>query len=426
MVAARDSTGRIVLVDDRLRVRAATLPGDIASVVSAAPDGHGGIWVADATGRLLRISGGSRVDAGLETPFRVPALGGVGEDGRLILVRAPEGFPFALDTAPEPPVALLEPSGRLVRSYGVAARPRHALLTDLANAGHAARGGGRTFFAPFLRDELVAFGPAGDTLWIVRRGLIRETPDPRFELRDGRPVLDYFPLNLGLGLGPDGRLYALSIADTTLSRSRLDVLDPADGRRLATFFLPTPFPTIVVTPGGRVHAVTAARVLARAEDSHRPAVPIFDWPGEDGGRVTDRVLRGRVTIVNVWASWCAPCREEMPELVALWESLRDSGLALFAVNEDLDVADARRWLDANELRPPVALAAGEARRVLHYPGLPYTILVDREGRIAQRWIGYPGPGQIRDIGAAARRELELPAGRAPVSSPATRHDHATP
>jgi len=425
-VAARDSAGRVVLVDDRLRAREAALPGDVASVVSAAPAAGGGVWVVDGTGQVLRITADARVDARPAAPYRVAALGGVGTDGRLTLVRSVEGFPFALDTAPEAPVALVDPSGRLAQRYGRATQPGQPLLTDLANAGHAARDGERTFFAPFVRDQLVAFGPAGDTLWTRRRGLLQETPDPRFELREGRPVLNYFPVNLGLALGPDGRLYALSTVDTTLSGSRLDVLDPASGRMLATFFLPTTFPTIVVTREGRVHIPSSARLLARAEGTERPSVPAFDWPQLDGGRVTDGTLRGRVTLVNAWASWCAPCREEMPELVALWESLRDSGLALLAVNEDVHRDDARRWLEANGLRPPVAFADGNGRGVLGYPGLPYTILVDRDGRIARRWIGYAGAHQIGAIRTAVRRELGLEPGPPPVPAPTGQHSHATP
>ncbi|MDP3911211.1 MAG: TlpA disulfide reductase family protein, partial [Gemmatimonadales bacterium] len=423
-VAVRDSAGRVLLVDDRLRVREAALPGDIASIVSAAPAGDGGVWVVDGTGRLLRVTAESRIAERLGTPFRLPAIGDVGHDGRLTLVRASQGFPFAFDTSPAAPVAVMDTFGRGVHSYGIARRPAHVLLTDLANAGHAARAGSRTFFAPLVRDEVVAFGAAGDTLWSLRRGLPRETPDPRFELRDHRPVLNYFPVNLGLALGPDGRLYVLSTADTTLSRSRLDVLDPADGRSLGTFFLPTILPTIVVTPAGRIDLIPAARLLARVEGAERPAVPAFNWPQPDGGRVTEGALRGRVTIVNAWASWCAPCREEMPELVGLWTSLRDSGLALLTVNEDLNQEDARRWLDARRLAPPVALAAGEGRGVLHYPGLPYTILVDRSGRIARRWIGYAGPRQISDIAAAARHELGFRTAHTNATLPSARHDHA--
>lgn len=424
-VAVRDSAGRVLLVDDRLRVREVALPGDIASIVSAAPAADGGVWVVDGTGWLLRVTPESRVAERLSAPFRLSAIGDVSHDGRLTLVRASEGFPFAFDTSPTAPVAVVDTFGRGVHSYGIARRPPHTLLTDLANAGYAARAGSHTFFAPFLRDEVVAFGAAGDTLWNLRRGLPRETPDPRFELQDGRPVLNYFPVNLGIALGPDGRLYVLSTADTTVNRSRVDVLDPESGRRLATFFLPTILPTIVVTPAGRIDVIPAASLLARAEVTERAFVPPFDWPRRDGGRVTESDLRGRVTIVNAWASWCAPCREEMPGLVALWTSQRDSGLALLTVNEDLDPEDARHWLETESLAPPVALAAGRGRQVLHYPGLPYTILVDRDGRIAQRWIGYAGPRQIADVAAAVRRELGFGTGHARASGPAARHDHDT-
>jgi cytochrome c biogenesis protein CcmG/thiol:disulfide interchange protein DsbE len=419
-VAVRDSSGRVLLVDDRLRAREAALPGDVASIVSAAPAAGGGVWVVDGTGRLLRITADARVTARPAPPYRVSALGGVGTDGRLT-PPAPSRVSFALDTARARSRCWTVRAARA--AVRRATRPGQPLLTDLANAGHAARVGDRTFFAPFVRDELIAFGPTGDTLWTRRRGLAQETPNPRFELRAGRPVLNYFPVNLGLALGPDGRVYVLSTVDTTLAGSRLDVLDPASGRLLATFFLPTTFPTIVVTREGRVQVAAAARVLARATGAEPAAVPAFDWPRPDGGRVTDGALRGRVTIVNAWASWCAPCREEMPELVALWASLRDSGLALLAVNEDVHPDDARRWLEANGLEPPVALAGGTGRQVLHYPGLPYTVLLDRDARIVRRWIGYAGPEQIGEIATAARRELGFETGRAPAPAPATPHHH---
>jgi cytochrome c biogenesis protein CcmG/thiol:disulfide interchange protein DsbE len=171
--------------------------------------------------------------------------------------------------------------------------------------------------------------------------------------------------------------------------------------------------------------VPSAALLARAKDAARPLAPAFDWPGLEGGRVTETELLGRVTIVNAWASWCAPCREEMPALVALWESLADSGLALLAVNEDVRAEDARRWLAENDLDPPVVLARGKARNTLGYPGLPYTMLVDREGRIVRKWIGYLGPQQIGALAAAARRELGL---SAPDQDqhPGHAHDHHDP
>lgn len=425
MVAARDSAGRVLLADDDLRIREAALPGEVASVISAAPAPEDGLWVVDGHGRLLRLTPDGRIAAEVPTPFLVSALGGFGGDGVLAVTRSAEGYPFVLDTVPEVPVVLLDTAGRPVERLGTAVQPEQPLLADLANAGYVLRVGGQTVFAPFVRDEVVAFGPDGDTAWTLRRGLAHETPEPRFVVRDGRPILDYFPVNLGLGLGPDGRLYVLSTADTTLTRGRLDVLEPASGKVLATFDLPTVFPTVVVTGRGRVHVVPSAALLARAKDAARPLAPAFDWPGLEGGRVTEAALLGRVTIVNAWASWCAPCREEMPALVALWESLADSGLALLAVNEDVRAEDARRWLAENDLDPPVVLARGKARNTLGYPGLPYTMLVDREGRIVRKWIGYLGPQQIGALAAAARRELGL---SAPDQDqhPGHAHDHHDP
>jgi cytochrome c biogenesis protein CcmG/thiol:disulfide interchange protein DsbE len=420
VVAGRDSTGRVLLVDDDLRIREAMLPGDIGSVVSAAPAGGGDLWVVDGQGGLRRVAEDGAVVANVTTPYAVPALGGVGDDGLLALARSTEGFPFVLDTAPEAPVALVNASGHPVERFGSAVRPEQVLVTDLANAGHVVRLGNRTVYAPFVRDEVVAFGPQGDTAWTFRRGLTHGTPDPKFAIRGGRSILDYFPVNLGLGPGPDGRLYVLSTADTTLERARLDVIEPASGRLLATLSVPTVFPTIVVTRRGEVHVMSSTGLLARAMEAARPVVPAFDWPRLDGSRATPADLAGRVTVVNVWASWCAPCREEMPALVALWRTLADSGLALLAVNENVRSEDARRWLRENDLHPPVVLAGGAARAVLGYPGLPYTLLVDREGRIVRKWIGYLGPGQIAAIGNAARRELGL----APVASDrAGGHDH---
>jgi cytochrome c biogenesis protein CcmG/thiol:disulfide interchange protein DsbE len=419
-VAARDSAGRVLLADDALRIREAMLPGEVASAISAAPAPGDGIWVVDGRGRLLRLAADGTVAAEVPTPYVIPALGGFGSDGVLAVTRSPEGFPFVLDTMPETPVALLDTAGRPVARFGTAVEPEQPLLADLANAGHVLRAGERVVFAPFVRDEVIAFGPRGDTVWTLRRGLAHATPEPRFVVRDGRPVLDYFPVNLGLGLGPDGRLYVLSTADSTLERARLDVIAPASGHVLATFSLTTVFPTVVVTRRGAVHVVASKALLARAKDAARPPAPRFDWPRLGAGRVTQADLLGRVTIVNAWASWCAPCREEMPALVALGRTLADSGLALLAVNEDVRVEDARRWLAENDLAPPVALARGKARLTFGYPGLPYTMLVDRDGRIVRRWIGYLGPSQIATLEAAARRELGL-APATGVGGPAPHH-----
>lgn len=404
-LAATDSTGRVFLVDHRLGVREGAIPGDVASIVSAAPaEEDDGLLLVDGRGRIVRVAPDGSAVAEIPSPYVVASLGAAA-DGRIVLTRSVEGFPFVLDTAPEAPAVVVDASGRVVQRFGAAARPHQVLLSDLANAGHVRAIADRVFFAPFIRDEIVAFTADGDTLWTLVRGLPQATPEPRFLLENGQAVLDYFPVNLGIALGPDGRLYALSTADTTLTHSRLDVIDMDAGHLLETFELPTAFPTIVVTRRGRIHLPSSGALLARAEVSAGPALPAFSWPDLTGTRVARADLLDRVTLINVWASWCAPCRQEMPELVELWESLSESGLAFYAVNEDIRSGDARDWLRETGLAPPVLLAGGRAGATFNYPGLPYTMLVDGQGRIVTRWIGYGGPAQIDAIRTAARRQL---------------------
>ena len=79
------------------------------------------------------------------------------------------------------------------------------------------------------------------------------------------------------------------------------------------------------------------------------------------------------------------------------------------VNEDGRVESARRFLSEFGFEFPVLLGRGRAKNELHYPGLPYTILVDAEGRVVRKWIGYAGPSQISQIRAAISGELRRPA-----------------
>lgn len=117
-------------------------------------------------------------------------------------------------------------------------------------------------------------------------------------------------------------------------------------------------------------------------------VPQFDLPPiesrEDGLSTAD--LEGRVSIVNVWASWCVPCRVEMPLLNEL--AARDS-VAIFGINYKDDAQEALAFLD--ELGDPYTrIGADRSGRVAidwGVYGVPETYVVDAEGRIAYKHIG---------------------------------------
>ena len=117
--------------------------------------------------------------------------------------------------------------------------------------------------------------------------------------------------------------------------------------------------------------------------------PAYVYPALDGGVVASDSLLGKVVLVNVWATWCPPCRVEMPLLQAMHERHRDRGFVVVGLSVDTKPdADVRRWLEERGVTYPVAVVGdatldgfGEIR------GYPTSVLLDREGRIRHRALG---------------------------------------
>lgn len=252
---------------------------------------------------------------------------------------------------------------------------------------------------------MIALGRSGDTLWLTRRGLPQTTREPRFEVQGKRVVIDYHPVNLGIALGLDRRLYVLSTPGFTTRESRLDVLDPASGRLVRTARLPTALPTLAGDRDGRVYLLDPFRLLSGVPPGAREPAPSFDLPTRRGERLRSADLRGRVALLNFWASWCGPCRTEMPALDSLRHEIVDSDFVFLGVNEERDTAAAGRFLDRYHFQFPVVFGGGRMRDRFHYPGLPYTVLLDRAGRVAGRWAGFARPEQLQAIRAVVRAEL---------------------
>jgi len=242
-------------------------------------------------------------------------------------------------------------------------------------------------------------------LWRTSRGLAHQTPDPRMFVDSGRVVVDYAPVNLGLALGPDGRIYVLSTPSATTAASRLDALDPRTGRLLSTTRFATALPTVAVDRRGRVTTPDPDRLLAPSGETARETFVAFDVPDLAGGRLRLADLRGKVVLLNVWASWCAPCREEMPALDSLRRASDSTRVAFVALSDDVIESSARRFLAEHPVGLQVGLGGGNLKPRLHYVGLPYTVLLDSEGRVVRRWSGYTGPGQIAAEGSLIAEEL---------------------
>lgn len=115
-----------------------------------------------------------------------------------------------------------------------------------------------------------------------------------------------------------------------------------------------------------------------------PAAPVLELQGLDGKHYRLVDYRGRVVVVNYWATWCLPCIEEMPAIQRMWEQLNPAGLEVLAVNAGEREETIERFLDELEpaLRFPILIdKTGETFEAWDVKGLPLTFVVGKEGRI---------------------------------------------
>ena len=114
----------------------------------------------------------------------------------------------------------------------------------------------------------------------------------------------------------------------------------------------------------------------------------FELESLQGGRVSLRSYQGRVVFLNFWATWCPPCRAEMPSMQALYESLGNRDFEIVAVDLQEEKADVERFVQENGLTFPVLLdTAGQVGGVYSVRNIPTTYLLDRQGNLVARWIG---------------------------------------
>jgi thiol-disulfide isomerase/thioredoxin len=122
--------------------------------------------------------------------------------------------------------------------------------------------------------------------------------------------------------------------------------------------------------------------------AHEGAVALSE-PALSGGTVALSSYAGKVVLVDFWATWCAPCVEELPDLVALRGKLAPKGFEILGVSMD-DDADptVRRFLRKHPIPYPILLNGGERPPDgWDVPGLPTAYLIGRDGTVLKRWFG---------------------------------------
>ncbi len=116
--------------------------------------------------------------------------------------------------------------------------------------------------------------------------------------------------------------------------------------------------------------------------------PAFVLPGLDGKLYRLEDYRGKRVILNFWASWCVPCREEMPLLDAAYKRLAQSGMVVIAVNQREDASTARQYAERLSLSFPIVLDSDLTASLAYEAfALPMTYFIDAEGIIRGRNLG---------------------------------------
>lgn len=120
--------------------------------------------------------------------------------------------------------------------------------------------------------------------------------------------------------------------------------------------------------------------------------PEFSVKGMDGNTVNLAATRGKVVLLNFWATWCGPCRMEVPDLVALQTRYKDRLQVIGLVVDDEDEVAVRNFVKRYAINYPIAMATNEMRiRFGGVPALPTSFIIDAQGRIVQKHIGLRDP-----------------------------------
>jgi peroxiredoxin len=142
---------------------------------------------------------------------------------------------------------------------------------------------------------------------------------------------------------------------------------------------------------GLVFSVFAASSLASSGLAGQPA-PDFALKSSTGENLRLSEYRGDVVMINFWATWCGPCRQEMPLLDELYSRYQRVGFNLLGVNIDDDSSRAMAMINELGVSFPVLFdARKEVSRLYEVDAMPVTIIVDREGNVRHVHQGYkPG------------------------------------
>jgi thiol-disulfide isomerase/thioredoxin len=152
-------------------------------------------------------------------------------------------------------------------------------------------------------------------------------------------------------------------------------------------------------------ATTLATTETRPTAEDRPFAPTFSLRSLSGHKLDLADYRGKVVLLDFWATWCGPCRQEIPEFVRLQQRLGYQGFQVVGVSVDKSSTAVRQFFEQYGMNYPVAMCDSKTRQL--YNGLtaiPTTLLIGRDGRIYAKVVG--APADLGGLEARIRMLLE--------------------
>lgn len=133
-----------------------------------------------------------------------------------------------------------------------------------------------------------------------------------------------------------------------------------------------------------------------ATSAQKELAPDFTLKSKHDGNVRLSEQRGNIVLVNFWASWCGPCREELPKMEELYQEYQDLGFEILAVNVDDEESKADVLLKDIEVTFPVLYdTKGEVSELYDVSAMPTTVMIDRDGNQRLLHMGYRAGDEVK-------------------------------
>jgi len=146
-----------------------------------------------------------------------------------------------------------------------------------------------------------------------------------------------------------------------------------------------------------IETVEIGTVVSRIAPEIGAQAPDFALRDLEGNEVRLSDYRGRTVLLTFWATWCGPCRLEMPTFEGRYQELKDEGFTVLGLNYDEPVEDVSAFRDELGLSFPLLLdPGGSVQRLYRIRGYPSSIFIDPQGEVRRVHIGLITEGQLRD------------------------------